>query len=260
MLKSKGIRFLFLCLCSAFLVSGLSAGAYAMPILVGTETSPGYWTTGPDSDGREATAFFGLDSSGNYVIDLYNVASFSKNPNQVLVGLIFEADLGTNGLPSPMVRVASDSSLISNGLVVSGSGGNDISGEWSYRTDDMWMLSEGRGNYGLSASSFDGDGAWDGFFGENYLLDNNNLGGSVAPGGADYGLLGFSYKNPPLNKTYVYRGVTISFGEITSNPEIKQVHFLYGTDYIPAVPEPTTILLLSSGLIGLAGFRRRRFF
>jgi hypothetical protein len=239
------------------LVFAFTANVYGMPILAGTyDSSSGSWTTGPDADGRQAEAYFYIDG-GDFKIDLTNLALNSNVPNQVLVGIIFGAYNSLN-LSAPMVSVASDSHLIHNGVEAAGTAGTDISGEWAYRTN-IYSLSEGRGYYGLSASSFDGDAEWEGFFGKDYIIDPyNNLEQPVAPGGADYGILGENFNNPPLSKTYVQNSVTISWEGITEIPDIEQVHFLYGTDYVATpVPEPATVLLFGAGLAGLAGFRKR---
>jgi len=56
-------------------------------------------------------------------------------------------------------------------------------------------------------------------------------------------------------------GETIKSVEISSDgfKEVKHVDFSYAEGVTP-IPEPTTMLLLGSGLIGLAGYGRKKFF
>lgn len=237
MLKSKGIRFLFLCLCSAFLVSGLSAAAYAMPILVGTETSPGsgIWTTGPDSDGRQAAAAFSVIDNTLEIV-LTNTSSTPDTvPNMVLAGIFFDFSGVMTGTPT--VVPGDGASLVGTGVLPS-----DLTPYYGSLTG-LNGDNGGLGDYGVSNTAFDPIGF-----------------GPLPPPQPSWGIVSSSTTGSDLTSSMdpqVSNSVIISWG-LESGGVIGQVNFLYGTDYIPAVPEPATILLLGSGLIGLAGFRRRR--
>ncbi len=94
-----------------------------------------------------------------------------------------------------------------------------------------WNPTLNDGNGGWAFNRFEGEVHWWGTFNEDpYLLD------FTADGYLDY----HGYSS--------YFDHWITFGDL-NNVEIQ----------IDPVPEPTTMLLLGSGLIGLAGLRRRKF-
>jgi hypothetical protein len=74
-------------------------------------------------------------------------------------------------------------------------------------------------------------------------------------------LVGNQINVSPENATYELNGNTYNFQLRNIGIEHYGGASIYFDDFlVQAVPEPTTLLLLGSGLIGLAGYGRRKFF
>lgn len=147
----------------------------------------------------------------------------------------------------------------------------DLSTEWAFRDD---IDAPSFGSFGIGAM---GDVLYVGTFGPYDLF---NTGGGIfpspeSPDGIDGGIVGpnvdftadgFTSQGPVVQG----HGSTTAAGQmifslnITSGAlfedDITNVQPLFGTDGAPLVPEPTTMLLLGSGLVSLAmaGMRRRK--
>ena len=246
-------KLLFSLIIGLFIVS-ISIGAFAMPILEGTKVNPITWIANEtDSDGvtRAARAQLMQTGANSFAIDLFNDAPYTHVPNQVLVGLFFDYAAGT--LINPDVS--------SNTLIPSTEYpliyGNNLNGEWAFR-NDVNDINDGRGQYGILASSFDP------------LAFSTPIDPTVAyipppaPAGADFGIVnGYIGELVPSKFAYVYHHAHIEFDIIQGyfDPNsIRQLHFAYGTDYsdTPPVPEPGTLLLLGTGLMGVAAFGRKK--
>ena len=116
-------------------------------------------------------------------------------------------------------------------------------------------------------------GTYPGFLrGTGYLFDsaNNDIGvpcgfGSAAGsnGQMDAGLFPANRLNNPLIFYGVHFDLTYPVNpSVTASGEYLRLidygnHGAIGVNYIPSVPEPSTMLLVGSGLIGLVGFRRK---
>lgn len=226
--------------------------AQAAPILQwtsSTSASGGYQTyslnnTDADDVTRTATAIFNPDTEGGVLnITLTNTQWNTLNPNQALAGIFFDysEDLG---LPS---MVTAEEILHQDGFV-----GNDLSGEYGYRID----LNQIYGEYMISGSSLDPFG-----LSAQELVTPANAwpGPHSPPGGPDFLIAGDGpVGNDLLNFQIVQNSINIAW-DLGTLGRVTDVWFAYGTSMDSApVPEPATLLLFGTGLIGLAGLGRKK--
>ena len=247
-----------------------SPRAYSTPFLVGSESyeGSGVWTAS-DAD-RDAEAVFSI-SGDMLTIKLTNLDTSTNANDELLMGLFFGFDTFSGTLTSPSVTLNAGSSIEADGVTIL----NDplpstLNGEFGYLTD-INGINGGRGDYGISSSGLDPtkpvdpSELWDGF-GEGTIIDPDlqiytTPKNPLAPNGPDFGITGPDGWDGSNALAYINNSVIITWegdsGLDVNN--IDQVHFLYGTDYdnIP-IPEPATMLLLGTGLIGLGWVGRKK--
>ncbi len=174
-------------------------------------------------------------------------------PSQVLTAVFF--DLGGSPALTPV------SALLNGSAVFFGpTGGGNVGGEWAYGTG-ISAFGQTFG-YGISSTGL-------GLFGQANF-NGANLDGPTAVNGLGYGITSAGDDlatgnaevtgNVPLiqdSVTFLLSGST----DFTVLPTISHIQFIYGTSLAEntPVPEPATFLLLGSGLIGLAGWGRKKF-
>lgn len=199
---------------------------------------------------------------GNLQVILTNASSADVlNPSGVLTALFFT--LTGNPTLTPVSALLSGGSTVFFGP----NGGGNVGGEWAYANG--LAGAPGGADEGISSAGFNLFGAAN--------FGGANLDGPAAVNGLNYGLLsaGDNTANGnaavtgqfPLIKnqvTFTLTGLVVGFDPSTG---ITNVSFQYGTALtepnVPPtgtpIPEPTTLLLLGSGLIGLAGYGRKKF-
>lgn len=136
--------------------------------------------------------------------------------------------------------------------------GNVVGGKWAYKSS----LSGAPASYGISSSGL-GD-----LFGPKDTFPGTNLQGPESPGGLEYGITSAADDpatgNTPVTGLFalIQNSVVFTLGgglpENFDASRITNVSFAYGTD-LAAVPEPATMFLLGTGLIGIGIFVRRKF-
>ncbi|MBN1842199.1 MAG: PEP-CTERM sorting domain-containing protein [Deltaproteobacteria bacterium] len=223
------------------------------------------------------SADFVVDGS-TLTITLTNTTPQTIDANwQVLTGVTW--DIGVSGVVlDPVSAMISGTSF----LVFPDGSPNDyttknMTAEWFYKDN---ISAENLGLYGIGTIGDinygeDTFGRWDRFDVDRSDADNDGiykeyLQASLyppdGPNGLEVGILGPNYvlggglMQGPL--VYAFGGgqTVFTFNIVEgalAEANISNVQPLFGTDGATPVPEPVTVLLLGTGLVGLVGFRKK---
>ena len=205
--------------------------------------------SGNATDGT-STANFAI-VGGNLQVTL-STTSVAVVPTDVLTALFFSIT-GDPGLTSLSAVLGSGSFITAGGTTDAGGG---VGGEWAY-SNGLSVAQFPGANSGISSTGL-------GVFGSP-TFPGTNLAGPAAVDGGQYGMVGGIAANantPVKTDPLIENTVVFTLGGFSGAlGDIDNVGFQYGTslgEVPPQVPEPGMLLLLGSGLAGLAFYRRRK--